>query len=372
MTDHGRWLELAALRPAFSTRSSESAELDEHLATCEACSREAAALRADLALVARLEVSPPTTRLRERVREATAARERSGSSRTLVTIAAVGLVAAALVGATLGVGAFLAQQDSPLSQLDANDALKDKRIRWSTEVVGLAADSVRIDANGTALNTETPLLKVDGDPGSLAYWTLEVTWIEAGLEQRLNLYFKADAQSWWIDEVRVYDNVGPQPDWASFPQGPHFRTLLGQPFEGDIDLAGKGRNGPVRLQIAGAVLAVAPRPSFVQPPGGGFAVTTDPFEPGQPLHCSGILQLSPQQAELALQSLGYRLSWRLQWSTGGNSGYSDLRLRAPEGFINGSAVGSDGELIIFVADPARPFGGGPAKFPSDCPPPTTG
>ena len=193
MTDHRRWLEMAALRPAFSTGSAESADLDAHLATCEACSREAAALRADLALVARLEVPAPAVRLRERVREAAAAGERARSSRTLTTIAAVGLLAAALLGATLGVGAILTQQDDPLSQLDGNDAIKDKRILWVTEVVRLGADSVTIETNGTSLHAETSALKVHSDPGSLTQWTLEVTWIEAGLEQRLNIYFNADA-----------------------------------------------------------------------------------------------------------------------------------------------------------------------------------
>jgi hypothetical protein len=226
--------------------------------------------------------------------------------------------------------------------------------------------------NGKTLHAETPLLKVDGDRGSLTYWTLEVTWFEELMEQRLNLYFKADPTSWWVDQIAVYDGVGPQAEWASFPKGPHLRTPLGRAFSGDIDFAGKGRAGPVRLRIDGAVVAVSPRPSFVQPPGGGIALVRDPFEPGQPLHCSGILQLRPSDAQRALQAFGYRLSWRLQWSTGGNSGYSDLRLTAPDGYINGTAIGSDGELIIFVADPARPFGGDPAQFPADCPPPSTG
>ncbi len=376
MTDHRGWLELAASRPTFEMVPTESADLEVHLASCDACTREAAALRTDLAQVARLEVPAASMRLRARVREAASVGDTSGSARNVVTIAAVGLLAAALLGATLGVGSYLSQHNDPITPLDPNAGvmpdLKSKRIVWATEVVQLGADKVTIDTGGTTLNAETAAMKVSSDPGSLTSWTLEVIWFEAGLEQRLNLYFKADNASWWVDEVSVYDGVAPNPDWATFPPGPHFRERLGQAFTGDIDLAGLGRAGPVRLRIDGAILAVAPHPSFVQPPGGAAPLASDPFAPGGQLHCSGILQRRPMDAERALQGFGIRLSWRLQWKTGPNTGYSDIRLTAPEGFINGTALGSDGELIVFVADPARPFGGGPAPFPSDCPPPWPG
>ena len=376
MTDHRHWIELAAQRPAFTPSPGELAGLDTHLAGCEACSREAAALRADLALVARFDVPEASVRLRERVREAAAAGESRGSIRKLALVAAIGLLAAALVGASLGVGSFLAKHESPITQLDANDpalaGVKDKRVQWRTNVVALAADSVTIDANGKELRAETANMRVHSDPGSLTYWTLELTWLEAALEQRIDLYFKADAVSWWIDEIRVYDNVGPNPEWASFARGPHLRTQLGAAFEGDIDLIGQGRAGPVRLRMDGVVLAVAPQPSFVEPPGGGVALRTDPFESGGPLHCSGILQLSPREAEVALQGFGYRLSWRFEYSTGPNTGYGEKALKAPlVGFISGTAIGSDGEMIVFVEDPARPSRQA-AAFPADCPPPSSG
>jgi hypothetical protein len=376
VTDHRRWLEVAALRPTFSPSPAEATDLDVHLATCEACSREAAALRTDFARVARLEVPAPTGDLRARLRAAAIAGDVGSGSWNLATIAVIGLLAAALVGATLGVGAFLSRPDEPLTQLDANDpavaAIEGKRIRWETEVVRLGADSVTIDANGKSLHAETPNMKIHSDPGSLTSWTLEVTWLEENLEQRLNVYFNADRTSWWIEGVQVYDNVRPNPDWASFPRGPHFRTPLGQPFSGDIDLAGRGRAGPVRLRIDGAVIAVAPQPSFVEPPGGGVVLDTDPFLPGGKLRCSGILQLSPREAETALQAFGYRLSWRFVYSTGPNSGYSEKVLKAPPvGFISETAIGSDGELVVFVQDPARPMGPA-APFPADCPPPSSG
>ena len=376
MTDHRRWLELVALRPTFSPSAADATDLDAHLASCDACSREAAALRADLALVSRLEVPAPRDDVRMRVRAAAISADVGRGTWNLATIAAVGLLAAALIGATLGVGALVTRPEDPLTQLDANNsalaAIDAKRIKWITEVVQLGADAVTIDANGSTLRAESALMKVSSDPGSLTSWSLEVTWFEAGLEQRLNIYFNADRTSWWIEGLQVYDNVAPNPDWASFPPRPHVRTPLGVAFAGDIDLAGQGRAGSVRLRIDGAVLAVAPQPSFVEPPGGGIVLDSDPFLPGGPLRCSGILQLSPREAEAALQAFGYRLSWRFVYSTGPNAGYSEKVLKAPRvGFISETAIGSDGELIVFVADPARPMGP-PAEFPADCPSPSPG
>ncbi len=377
MTDHRHWLELATRRPTFELGPADSAELDAHLASCDGCSRDSAVLRADLAMVARLEVPTPGARLRERVREAAAAGDTAGSAWNLATIAAVGLLAAALLGAALGVGAFLARHDDPIMQLDPNDAaltrdLTGKRILWATDVVQLGADRLTIDANGTTFHAETSVMTVQSDPGSLTAWTLEVAWPEAGREQRLNLYFKADAMSWWVSEVRVYDAVAPKQEWATFPPGPHFRTRLGDAFSGDIDLVGQGRGGPVRLRIDGAILAVAPHPSFVQPPGGAAPLASDPFARGGALHCSGILQLRPADAERALMSFPYRLSWRFEYSTGPNTGYADPRLEAPRtGYISGTGIGSDGELIITVEDPNRPMMEA-AAFPLDCPAPPSG
>lgn len=297
-------------------------------------------------------------------------------TRNLATIAAIGLLVAAVLGAVLGVRALLTQQDDPTVQGDQNRdaalaALQGKRVLWATDVVQLGADKVTIDANGATLHAETAQLQARSDPGSLTSWTLEVGWIEAGLEQRLNLYFKADATSWWVDEVRVYDNAA-NPDWARFPRGPHFQARLGDPFSGDIDLAGQGRTGPVRLRIDGAVLAVAPKAPFVQPPGGAAPLVNDPFEAGGPLYCSGILQLRPADAERALKSFPFRLSWRFEYSTGPNEGFGEAMLEAPQiGFISDTALGSDGELIIFVQDPARPNGPA-ATFPPECPPLPTG
>jgi hypothetical protein len=365
MTAHRQWLELAAITPAFSPASAEATELAGHLETCDACTREVAAMGVDLAEVRAVRAGGGGY-LRGRIRAA-AIDEPVGFS-PLVVVAILGLLLVAAVGATLTVGSLLFRSDTPLPPPDAAvPDLSAKPIAWQTEVVHLGADALDLRANGKALHASTNQLKVDGDRGSLDYWTLELAWPEAGLEQRINLYFKSDGRSWWIDQVQAYDAVGPQPKWAAFPRDRLAMTPLGQPFRGDLTVQGKGRAGPVDLHLENVVLSVTPQPSFVEPLGGGMVATRDPFAPGGELHCSGILQLTPILAEQELLARGYRLSWRFESSTGPNTGYAELRLHAPPvGWITSTAIGGDGELTVFVADPARPFGGPPATVPAEC------
>ncbi len=252
-------------------------------------------------------------------------------------------------------------------------------VRWHTDVVDLAAAGLRIDADGLVF-TGVPSPALHSDPGSLTYWTLEAEWLEKGREQRLYLYFAADQASWWISEVRVRDGAARQADWAQFPPGPYAKTPLGAMFEGDLDLTGSSRTGPVSLRLEDLRIAVRPASQVTEPLGGGIvlrengnpAVDGDPFEVGGPLRCSGILQLPPMAAEARLLALGYRLSWRWSYSTGGSSSYSETSARAPTtGWISGTAIGSSGELIVFVEDPANPStrGAGPPPPPVDCPTP---
>ena len=373
---HARFLDLAAGAPAFPLEPAEARELQAHLRACPECAGRVARLRADSAAIGRADpaVSP---RLHDRIREVAVTPPRSGPSALGLVVILV-LLAVATVGASIGVGAFLAARPGPTAP-----ALLDRAgdtVRWHTDVVDLAAAEFWIDANDLRF-TGVASPNLHSDAVSLTDWTLEVSWTEQGVDQRLFLYFEADQAAWWIREVRVRDGRSfRDADWATFPAGPYAKTPLGAVFDGDLDLAGASAPGPVRLRLDGLRIAVRPDDKVTEPIiGGGIvlrenadpAVDGNPFEARGPLYCSGILQLAPQAAEVRLLTLGYRLSWRWEYSTGYNTGYAEAHERAPAtGWISHTAVGSSGELIVFVEDPANPsWQGGPPGLPTDCPTP---
>ena len=76
---------------------------------------------------------------------------------------------------------------------------------------------------------------VDGDPGTPnEYTTLELTWHEHGVEQRIYIYFTSDGTNWWADEIRTYDgNIAAE--WIE-EHGVFFESPLGSAFVGDLDL----------------------------------------------------------------------------------------------------------------------------------------
>lgn len=372
---HARFLDLAAAVPAFPLEPAEGRELEGHLRACPDCAGRVARLRADCAAIGRADpaVSP---RLHDRIREVAVTPPRSGPSALGILVVLV-LAAVATVGAAVGVGSFLAAKPvptDPVLTVEAGDT-----VRWRTDVVDLAATGLAIDANGLQFaGVASP--RLSSDPGTPTDWTLEASWTEHGREQRLFLYFAADGSSWWIREVRVRDGAaGGEADWARFPAGPFAKTPLGAPYQGSLDLQGTSATGPVRLRLDGLRIAVRPDDHVTRPIAGGIALVENgnpatngnPFEEGGRLRCSGILQLTPVEAEARLLALGYALSWRWEYATGGNTGFAEVRERAPAtGWITGTAIGTAGELIVFVADPQRPFGGPPRDLAPECASPT--
>ena len=85
-------------------------------------------------------------------------------------------------------------------------------ITWHTDVVDLQAADFGIVAGGKTFTARVPKVAVSSDPGDATYRTLEVTWQEHGVEQRLYLYFGGDATSWWVDKIRIY-NGAQQGEW---------------------------------------------------------------------------------------------------------------------------------------------------------------
>ena len=74
---------------------------------------------------------------------------------------------------------------------------------------------------------------ISGDPGWDEYCTIEIAWRDVeDLERRFYAYVKADEDSWWIDEIRVYNDgserVGEIDDRIRYPDWVYFRdTKLG-------------------------------------------------------------------------------------------------------------------------------------------------
>lgn len=368
---HERALDVAALATAFRPADDEAAELASHLAVCEACTRRVARMRSDLAALGRID-PPVSPRLHDRIREAAVTQPRSGPSLAGIVIL-FALLAVALVGASIGVGALqgtrlpVSPEAAQMLPDDPNDT-----VRWHTDTVDLAAHSFWIDANGLRFSGVAKP-ELNSDPGDATRWTLEVGWQEHGRNQRLNLDFGADDTAWWLDAISAYDGSAKEPTWAAMDlrtiQPRPATTPLGAVFSGDLDFNDiPSATGPVDIHLGG-VRILSHRPDLVNDLPGSRKLKGDaenPFNPGGALHCSGILQLPPQAAEVRLLALGYALSWRLERQTGSNTGFSEAAPRAPStGFISDTAVGTSGELIVFVEDPAAPFGDA-AALPPDC------
>jgi hypothetical protein len=265
-----------------------------------------------------------------------------------------GLVAVAAVVALAVVG------PSTLSGLVARSGAADSHpVAWHTDVVTLSAADLMIDAGGQRYVGVPRATGLNSDPGNLTYWTLEAEWGEHDREMRLYVYFAADDHDWWASEIRTRDGRDPA-DWIYY-RGPFFKTPLGQTFVGDIDLSSSDPV-PGRLVMRDVRIAVHPQQSFVTPAGDWTALTSDPFASGGPLRCSGILQLAPDEAGRALLAKGYAVSWRLMDPTS-----SDIPMAAPDGVIFDTAIGTSGELIMFVAPTGGPGAKPAAARPTDCP-----
>lgn len=91
-------------------------------------------------------------------------------------------------------------------------------INWNTKTLSFHADSLVIVANGQTFTAPVTGVTVHSDPGGPTYTTLEATWFDAGTEMRLNMYFKADANKWWVTEARTYGGADPG-KWVYYTGG---------------------------------------------------------------------------------------------------------------------------------------------------------
>jgi len=233
-------------------------------------------------------------------------------------------------------------------------------IVWDSGSVRLEANALEIKAGDKVFSGQAPYA-VHSDPGDPTYRTLEVEWVEDGLEQRLYLYFGADELDWWITEVRTRDGY-PDADWITYDVDLLAATPRGETYEGDIHLVGGDGRVPGELTIRGARLT-----AFA--PGSGPGALSDcervrasvrvgaesPLDEGQPLAGSGIEEMSPQAAEALLREAGLCFTFRYQYPTSEDrsEGYSERWCTAPPGGTirdEGLAYLDDGEVVVFVSD----------------------
>ena len=204
-------------------------------------------MRADLAAIgaANPAVSP---RLHDRIREAAVSRPRSGVG-AIGVLAILALLAVGVVGASIGVGAYLDRPQDPLPPDGPRVAVSaDDVVSWRTDVVALAAREFAIQADGLTFSG-VPGVDLQSDPGDLDRWTLEARWTEHGREQRMNLYFKGDVASWWIDGIQVYDGTAAaagKQDWVAFDGGSVGEDATRLGVRGRHQRPGEQRHGPRR------------------------------------------------------------------------------------------------------------------------------
>jgi hypothetical protein len=289
---------------------------------------------------------------------------RGGGDRRARTVAWVGTAAAVLavivIGGTLWTsgggqtGAGAGSSGTPTAGPTVSPATGPSvpaRFAWDSGVVSLSMADGAIIANGQQFLVEPGVIDVHSDAGDATYQTLELTWHERGVEMRLNIYFAADATSWWASEIRTYDGAA-NGDWIYY-KGPFFRTPRGQPYIGDISLASPGGTGGIKF---GGVQLEAFRPGRVRngPQGcrrvvGPGMDGADPLAPDSPLAGSGLGAMTPQAAAAWLDGHGYCVSWRFEYRTGPNQGYSEYWCTPPPATrIRQLLYDGDGNLIIFT------------------------
>ncbi len=371
MIDHESARRILASSLDFPVEQSERDALDSHLRACASCRAFETRLRGDAAVLREVDLGPVPIAVRANVGIAAERPGRGGGLGRWIAIAAVGaLLLVALGAGSLGFGSSAVERGRGDGAGDGAGPAAAPQIAWQTKVVTLSAADFSIVAGGKTFRGAGSVA-LNSDPGDATYRTLEATWRENGVEMRLNLYFGGDASAWWVSEIRIY-NGSARGEWLS-ARGSFFKSALGSAWSGDQDIAMTDPEGvgglPASVHFGGLTLASRPFDGINEPIVGGKVLPEDarPFGPGGVLHCSGILQMTPGRAEAALLGLGYRLSWRLDRTTGPNTGYAESMKSAPNGVIHEEPLpGSSGELIMFVA----PFGDPnavPIPFPSDCP-----
>lgn len=176
----------------------------------------------DQAAAMRVPVAMPTDQPLARV---TTFPVRQRRSRVLIATAAAGLL--------IATGVALTQRRADDSAVGTQESAA-RAFRFEVPTVLLEAAEVEVTVADRSFVPPSDVV-VQGDPGTPnEYTTLELTWHEADIEQRIYIYFTSDGTNWWADEIRTYDgNIAAE--WI-VEHGVFFESPLGSAFEGDLDL----------------------------------------------------------------------------------------------------------------------------------------
>lgn len=210
------------------------------------------------------------------------------------------LMAAAAAILLAGAGVALAQRHADDSAGNSADQPADPAavpaFRFETPTVLLQAASVEVTVADKSFVPGADL-RVGGDPGTPnEYTTLELTWHEFGVEQRIYLYFASDGIKWWATEIRTYDGAA-NGGWIE-RQGRFFETPVGAAYTGDVDLPNLKIHG-MRLQAflrpascdnpTAPLALIANYPTIDSFAGGGYGATLQVVDTAtcRPLPASG-------------------------------------------------------------------------------------
>jgi hypothetical protein len=172
------------------------------------------------------------------------------------------LVVTAAAGLLLAAGFVVAQRRTDDTATEAPAAATG--FHFETPSVLLDAAAVEVTVANKTFVPPTDVL-VEGDPEFDNNTTLELTWHDQGVEQRILIYFTSDETNWWANEIRTYDGNS-NAEWIS-EQGEYFKSPLGRAFVGDFYLP--------NLQIRDMRLEAFRRPSSCDTPTSPLALIAD-------------------------------------------------------------------------------------------------
>jgi hypothetical protein len=171
------------------------------------------------------------------------------------------LVATAAAGLLIATGFAISQRRTDDSVAQVPGAASG--FRFETPTVLLEASSIAVTV---ADQTFVPADDVDvASAPDMPDPTLELTWHERGIEQRIFVYFTSDGVNWWANEIRTYDGRA-NAKWIE-QRGEFFTSPLGTAYVGDLELP--------NLTIHGMRLEAFRRPSACDNPTSPLALIAD-------------------------------------------------------------------------------------------------